>query len=170
MQEYQVKAGETVDLTKRDPNDTGDFQGNKQQARAETGKLNKRLQKLQEVLYAEHKQKILVILQGMDTTGKDGVIRHVFAGVNPQGVRVANFKVPTPAELDHDYSLAGAQAGPGKGELVIFNRSHYEEVLIVRVHELGRPKVWKRRFDQINEFERCYRKRGPPAEVLSTYR
>jgi PPK2 family polyphosphate:nucleotide phosphotransferase len=148
-----VKPGEKVKLAAWDANDTGDFKGNKQQAKLETGKLNGRLQVLQEVLYAEHRQKILVVLQGMDTSGKDGAIRHVFEGVNPQGVRVANFKEPTQEELDHDFLWRVHKQVPAKGELVIFNRSQYEEVLIVRVHELVPREEWKSRYDQINAFE-----------------
>lgn len=153
MKEYMVKPGEKVKLAAWDPNDTGDFHGNKKQAKLETGKLNERLQVLQEVLYAEHRQKILVVLQGMDTSGKDGTIRHVFEGVNPQGVRVANFKEPTQEELDHDFLWRVHKQVPAKGELVIFNRSQYEEVLIVRVHELVPRQVWEQRYGQINAFE-----------------
>ena len=153
MKEYQVKPGEKVKLAEWDPNDTGMFNGNKQQAWAETGELNKRLQDLQEVLYAEHKHKILVLLQGMDTSGKDGAIRHVFEGVNPQGVRVANFKEPSQEEMDHDFLWRIHKQVPALGELVIFNRSQYEEVLIVRVHNLVERKVWEQRYDQINDFE-----------------
>jgi PPK2 family polyphosphate:nucleotide phosphotransferase len=160
VKEYQVKPGEKIKLSHWDPNDTGDFHGNKKRAQAETRKLNKRLQDLQEVLYAEHKHKILVILQGMDTSGKDGAIRHVFAGVNPQGVRVANFKEPTQDELDHDFLWRVHKQVPAKGELVIFNRSQYEEVLIVRVHELVPQEIWKKRFDQINDFEQMLAETG----------
>jgi PPK2 family polyphosphate:nucleotide phosphotransferase len=153
MREYLVKPGEKVNLAEWDPNDTGDFLENKQQARAETKKFNKRLQTLQKVLNAEHKHKILVLLQGMDTSGKDGAIRHVFEGVNPQGVRVANFKEPTQEELDHDFLWRIHEQVPAKGELVIFNRSHYEDVLIVRVHELVPKNEWEKRYDQIQDFE-----------------
>jgi PPK2 family polyphosphate:nucleotide phosphotransferase len=96
----------------------------------------------------------------MDTSGKDGVIRHVFEGVNPQGVRVASFKVPTPQELDHDYLWRVHQHTPGRGEIVIFNRSHYEDVLVVRVHNLVPPEVWGRRYEQINAFERTLVEEG----------
>ena len=154
MREYQVIPKKKINLAEWDPNDTGEFQENKQQARAEIKKLNHRLQELQEVLYAEHKHKLLVVLQGMDTSGKDGAIRHVFAGVNPQGVRVANFKEPTREELDHDFFWRVHKQVPARGELVIFNRSHYEEVVIARVHELVPQEVWKKRFGQINSFEK----------------
>jgi PPK2 family polyphosphate:nucleotide phosphotransferase len=153
MKDYRVKPGEAVKLSEWDPNETGMFLENKQQAKAETGKLNKKLQGLQEVLYAEHRHKVLVLLQGMDTSGKDGAIRHVFEGVNPQGVRVANFKEPSQEELDHDFLWRVHKQVPGLGELVIFNRSHYEEVLIVRVHELVPREVWEKRYEQINAFE-----------------
>jgi PPK2 family polyphosphate:nucleotide phosphotransferase len=115
---------------------------------------------LQELLYAEHKHKLLVVLQARDAGGKDGTIRHVFEGVNPQGVKVAGFKVPTPIELDHDYLWRVHRRVPGKGEIVIFNRSHYEDVLVVRVHELVPPEVWGRRFAQINDFERLLAEEG----------
>lgn len=153
MREYLVKPGEKVKLAEWDANDSGKFKGDKQQAKVETGKLNQRLQDLQEVLYAEHRHKILVILQGMDTSGKDGAIRHVFKGVNPQGVKVANFKEPALEELDHDFLWRIHKQVPGRGELVIFNRSQYEDVLIVRVHGLVPPEQWKQRYDQINAFE-----------------
>ncbi|MCU0488928.1 MAG: polyphosphate kinase 2 family protein, partial [Anaerolineales bacterium] len=122
--------------------------------------LNAELEVLQELLFAEHKQKILVVLQGMDTAGKDGVIRKVFEGVNPQGVKVASFKVPTSEELDRDYLWRVHKQVPGKGELVIFNRSHYEDVLVVRVHNLVPEDVWSRRYEQINEFERLLAQEG----------
>jgi PPK2 family polyphosphate:nucleotide phosphotransferase len=112
------------------------------------------------VLYAEHKHKVLVVLQAMDTGGKDGVISHVFEGVNPQGVRVASFKVPSEEELSHDYLWRIHQQVPGKGELVIFNRSHYEDVLVVRVHNLAPEAVWSRRYEQINHFEKMLADEG----------
>ena len=136
MKQYLVKPGEKVNLSKWDPNDKGDFEGGKIEGRAEVAKLNDKLEALQELLYAEHKHKVLVVLQAMDTGGKDGVIRRVFDGVNPQGVRVASFKVPTREELNHDYLWRVHKVTPGKGQMVIFNRSHYEDVLVVRVHKL----------------------------------
>ena len=112
------------------------------------------------MLYAENKHKVLIVLQAMDTGGKDGVIRHVFDGVNPQGVRVAAFKQPTPTELAHDYLWRVHQQTPGKGEVVIFNRSHYEDVLVVRVHNLVPEAVWRRRYEQINAFEKLLAEEG----------
>lgn len=160
MQRYQVKPAQRIDLGQHDPNDQRAFPGNKEEAKEELKRLNERLQELQELLYAEHKHKVLIILQALDTGGKDGVIRHVFEGVNPQGVRVANFKVPTPEELDHDYLWRVHKQVPGRGEIVIFNRSHYEDVLVVRVHNLVSPEVWGRRYDQINVFEHLLAEEG----------
>lgn len=154
MKKFRVKPGAKVDLSKWDPNDTGDFKGGKEKGLSELAELNSRLEALQEVLFAEHKHKVLVVLQAMDTGGKDGAIRRVFDRVNPSGVRVASFKAPTPQELDHDYLWRVHQQVPGRGELVIFNRSHYEDVLVVRVHQIVPPEVWGARYDQINEFER----------------
>ena len=154
MDRYKIKPGDKVKLAQIDPEDTHEFKDSKSAAQPVIAKLNSQLEILQEQLYAEHKHKILVVLQGMDTSGKDGTISHVFEGVNPQGVRVASFKVPTPEEMDHDYLWRVHAQTPGKGELVIFNRSHYEDVLVVRVHNLAPEDVWKKRFDQINAFER----------------
>lgn len=153
MEKYMVKPGTKVNLSKLDPDDTGDFRSGKEEALAEITSLTQKLTNLQEVLFAEHKHKILIVLQAMDTGGKDGTIRHVFSGVNPAGMRVVSFKVPSAEELDHDYLWRIHAATPAKGEMVIFNRSHYEDVLVVRVHEIVPPEVWKKRFEQINAFE-----------------
>ncbi|HKJ38608.1 MAG TPA: polyphosphate kinase 2 family protein [Anaerolineales bacterium] len=160
MKQYMVKPESTVKLSKWDPNDTGDFKGGKKEGQAEVRKLNAKLESLQELLFAEHKHKVLVVMQAMDTGGKDGTIRRVFDGVNPAGVRVASFKAPTSEELDHDFLWRIHKEAPGSGEMVIFNRSHYEDVLVVRVHDLVPKKVWSKRFDQINEFERTLAENG----------
>lgn len=160
MERYLVKPGDKVDLSKWDPNDTGDFIGGKEEGLQEVERLNSKLEELQELLFAEHKHKVLVVLQAMDTGGKDGVIRRVFDGVNPQGVRVASFKAPTEEELDHDYLWRIHKAVPGRGEMVIFNRSHYEDVLVVRVHNLMPEQIWKQRYEQINAFERHLAENG----------
>jgi PPK2 family polyphosphate:nucleotide phosphotransferase len=154
MKPYLVQPDKKLDLTKHHPNDSSQFDGNKGDSLAELEKLNTRLAELQELLYAENKHRLLIVLQAMDTAGKDGTIRRVFTGVNPQGVRVASFKVPTPEELAHDYLWRIHKQVPGKGEIVIFNRSHYEDVLIVRVHNLVPPEVWAKRYQHINDFER----------------
>jgi len=154
MDRYRVKPDSRVDLGEWDPNDKSAFPRGKNEGRKRLLELNQRLEELQELLYAEHKHKVLIVLQAMDTGGKDGTIRHVFEGVNPQGVRVASFKKPTPEELDHDYLWRVHEQVPGKGEIVIFNRSHYEDVLVVRVHNLAPNEVWSKRYDHINGFER----------------
>lgn len=153
MERYRVKPGQRVNLADWDPQEKGDFD-DKDAGRVEIEQLNKELEELQEVLYAENKHKLLIVLQAMDTGGKDGVIRHVFDGVNPQGVKVAAFKVPTPEELSHDFLWRIHKQTPGRGEIVIFNRSHYEDVLVVRVHNLVPREVWSRRYNHINAFER----------------
>ena len=160
MKQYLVKPDAKIKLSKWDPNDTGSFKGGKEKGLAQLEKLNGKLEALQELLFAEHKHKVLIVLQAMDTGGKDGVIRRVFDGVNPAGVRVVSFKAPTPEELDHDYLWRIHKQMPGKGEMAIFNRSHYEDVLVVRVRNIIPPEVWGKRFDQINEFERTLAENG----------
>ncbi len=160
MKHYLVEPDTKISLEKCDPNDNKAFDGDKEKGLMVIGKLNQELQALQELLYAEQKHKVLVVLQAMDTGGKDGVIRHVFQGVNPQGVKVASFKVPTSEELAHDFLWRVHQVTPGLGEMVIFNRSHYEDVLVVRVHDYVPEDVWKKRYDQINEFERLLTESG----------
>lgn len=134
--------------------------GGKEATQAATEKLAKRLGELQELLYAEHQRKVLILLQGMDTSGKDGTVRKVLRETSPQGVRVVSFKKPTEAELDHDYLWRVHAHVPMRGELVVFNRSHYEDVLVVRVHSLVPKSVWRRRYDQINDFERMLSEEG----------
>jgi len=106
------------------------------------------------LLYAEGKSSVLIILQAMDTGGKDGTIRNVMAGVDPQGCDVKSFKVPTPEELAHDFLWRAHKVTPCRGKIVIFNRSYYEDVLVVRVHSLVPKEVWSKRYDQINDFEK----------------
>ena len=160
MDIYRVKPGSRVDLKKIDPQDKKGFSGSKKDANQHLAELSLKLEGLQELLYAEHKHRLLVILQAMDTGGKDGTIRHVFQSVDPLGVRVTSFKVPTPEELDHDYLWRVHRQTPGKGETVIFNRSHYEDVLVVRVHNLVPHEEWSKRYDQINAFEELLAQEG----------
>jgi PPK2 family polyphosphate:nucleotide phosphotransferase len=160
MERYLVKPGTKVDLSKWDPQDTSGFDGDKKDGLELLDQVNTELETLQELLYAEHKHKVLIVLQGMDTSGKDGTVRAVFEGVNPQGVRVVSFKVPTSKELEHDYLWRVHQETPGSGEIVIFNRSHYEDVLVVRVHKLVQEEEWRRRYDQINAFEQTLAEEG----------
>ena len=157
---YLVKPGQDINLAEWDPAKTPAWKGDKDSALEQVGKINAELETLQELLFAEGKRKLLIVLQGMDTSGKDGVIRRVFEGVNPQGVRVAAFKVPTAPELARDYLWRVHQQVPGRGEMVIFNRSHYEDVLVVRVHNLVSDAQWKRRYAQINAFERLLAEEG----------
>jgi PPK2 family polyphosphate:nucleotide phosphotransferase len=160
MDRYRVKPDQKITLDVWDANETGDFEGGKTAGKAHLRYLNAELETLQELLYAEGKYRILIVLQGMDTSGKDGTIRHVFEGVNPQGVRVAGFKKPTSEELAHDFLWRVHKRVPRNGEIVIFNRSHYEDVLVVRVHELVPPEVWRKRYDQIVAFERILAETG----------
>jgi PPK2 family polyphosphate:nucleotide phosphotransferase len=143
-----------MDLFAVDPADTSAFRGGKRKAEAELPRLRSELDRLQELFYADARRGLLVVLQGMDTSGKDGTIRHVFEGVNPQGVRVSSFRVPTPSEGAHDFLWRIHQRAPAKGEIVIFNRSQYEDVLAARVHHLVPRKLWSKRYHAINEFER----------------
>jgi len=160
MDKYRVKPGQKIKLGDYDPEDKSQFSGGKKDAESRLAELVQKLDELQELLYAEHKHKILVILQALDTGGKDGTIRAVFSGINPQGVHVASFKVPTPEELDHDFLWRVHSQVPGKGELVIFNRSHYEDVLVVRVHQLVPEEVWRKRYALINNFEQMLAEEG----------
>ena len=111
------------------------------------------LDRLQYLLYADAGASLLIVLQGLDAAGKDGTIRHVMTGMNPQGVRVTPFKQPTPDEAGHDFLWRVHRAVPGRGEVAIFNRSHYEDVLVVRVHKLVPEEAWRARYDEINHFE-----------------
>ncbi len=160
MKKYRVANNEKIDLDKWDPDDTSEFKGDKNQAEDRILSLTKDLDKLQDIYYADSRHKLLIVLQGMDTSGKDGVIRHVFEGVDPLGVRVASFKAPTPEELSHDYLWRVHKQLPGNGEIVIFNRSHYEDVLVVRVHNLVPPESWSLRYEQINRFEKMLSEEG----------
>jgi PPK2 family polyphosphate:nucleotide phosphotransferase len=160
MRRYRVRPGSRVELREWDPNDESAFPEGKAAGRERLVELTARLEALQELLFAEHKHKVLIVLQAMDTGGKDGVIRRVFDGVNPQGVRVAAFKAPTPEELDHDFLWRIHRQTPRRGEIVIFNRSHYEDVLVVRVHSLVPEAVWSKRYRHINAFERMLADEG----------
>lgn len=160
MNRYVVQPGSAFCLSSVDPEDTSAFAGSKDDAREELAALTHRLQELQELLYAEHRHRVLVVLQAMDTGGKDGVIRWVFGPLNPQGVKVVAFKVPTPEELDHDFLWRIHKHTPGRGEMVIFNRSHYEDVLVVRVRSLVPREVWSRRYEHIRAFEKMLAEEG----------
>jgi PPK2 family polyphosphate:nucleotide phosphotransferase len=148
----RIKPGTRVRLAKRDLRAT--FGWDKETAEPETARQLDRLTELQDRFWAEAKRAVLVVLQGIDAAGKDGTIKKVMTAFNPQGSPVTSFKVPSTEELAHDYLWRVHQAVPRKGEIGIFNRSHYEEVLVVRVHDLVPRPVWSQRYDQINAFER----------------
>jgi PPK2 family polyphosphate:nucleotide phosphotransferase len=160
LKRYKVEPGNTVKLAKWDSNDHHEFSGDRKKAVACMAEIYSKLTRYQELLYAEHKRKVLIILQAMDTGGKDSTIKKVFGPLNPQGVKVTSFKEPTVQELDRDYLWRAHRQVPGKGEIVIFNRSYYEDVLVVRVHKLVDKQIWAKRFRQINDFERMLWEEG----------
>lgn len=152
-QPLRPEPGDSIDLKDYDPGFTGDYR-DKESALPHIEKNRRRMEALQDVLYAERKHALLIVLQAMDAGGKDGTIRHVMSGVNPQGVQVTSFKVPTQEELEHDFLWRIHKNVPPRGMVGIFNRSHYEDVLIVRVEKLVPKEVWNARYDHINAFER----------------
>ena len=156
MKRYRVKPDTSFSLKDYDPNDTGEYNkkdADKDAAKKETEKLVLKLGRLQDRLYANGSSALLIVLQGMDTSGKDGTIKHVMSAVNPQGCKVVAFKAPSHDELAHDFLWRVHHEVPSKGFIGIFNRSHYEDVLITRVHGWVSEKTAKRRFNQIKEFE-----------------
>lgn len=153
IEKYRIAPGTRVKLADIDPDDHSLYGLDKDSSDDFLKQLNEEMEALQELLYAEGKHKVLIVIQATDTGGKDGTIAHVFEGVNPQGVDVASFKVPTPEELAHDYLWRIHKHTPASGKIVIFNRSHYEDVLVVRVHSLVPEERWRKRYDQINAFE-----------------
>ena len=167
---FIVRPGENIRLKDYDPGFTGSYR-TKADASAKLRKDIERLAKLQNVLYADNTRALLVVLQGMDAAGKDGTIRHVMSGVNPQGTDVHSFKSPSAEELDYDFLWRSMKALPARGGIGIFNRSYYEEVLVVRVHpeilDLQQlppgakgKNIWKHRFDAINDFEKYLARNG----------
>lgn len=149
---FAVEPGAKVRLAKIDPSYTGKHESH-DEALPEIQENLERLGKLQYLLYADGNQSLLVVLQALDAAGKDGTIRHVFSGMNPQGTFVFRFKKPTEQEAAHDFLWRAHRRTPGKGEVVIFNRSYYEDVLVVRVHKLVTHSVWSKRYELINDFE-----------------
>jgi PPK2 family polyphosphate:nucleotide phosphotransferase len=150
---WRVHPGQRVSLDAFDPASTPGAPGDREATEAALPDLQARLEELQGRLYAEGRRSLLVVLQGIDAAGKDGTIKHVFSGVNPQGARVASFKAPTGEELDHDFLWRVHAQVPRAGQIGIFNRSHYEDVLVARVDKLVAPAVWRRRYGHINDFE-----------------
>jgi PPK2 family polyphosphate:nucleotide phosphotransferase len=149
---YRVQPGKPISLATLNPNASEHYK-KKKHVEQELDIQRKRLQNLQERLYAEHQRSLLIVLQAMDTGGKDGTIKHVFGGLNPQGCQVWSFKKPSDDELSHDFLWRYHQRAPQRGMITIFNRSHYEDVLVVRVKQLVSEDVWRERYHLINEFE-----------------
>jgi len=149
---FAVDAGERPRLSKVDASYTGKHESH-EKALPEIQAHVERMDKLQSLLYADGNKSVLVVLQALDAAGKDGVIRHLFTGMNPQGTAVFGFKQPSKHEAAHDFLWRAHLRAPGKGEVVVFNRSYYEDVLVVRVHDLVPKSVWSKRYDLINDFE-----------------
>lgn len=157
--EFQVEPGAKVKLDKIDASYTGKHETH-EKAKGELAANVERLSKAQYLLYADAGQSLLVVLQGLDAAGKDGVIGHLFSGLNPQGVKVARFNQPTHEEASRDFLWRVHAKAPAGGEIMIFNRSHYEDVLVARVHKLVPKHVWSRRYDLINSFEKLLTRNG----------
>jgi len=153
MDNYLLKPGAQFKFDQWNPNDKSWFSGNKEAGVHELHRLKAELYELQVAFYAERKHRIMIVLQGMDTSGKDGTIRHVFGGLDPQGIHVATFGKPSTLEMNHDYLWRIHQQTPKTGQITIFNRSHYEDVLAVRVRQLMPRDVWSKRFKHIVDFE-----------------
>jgi PPK2 family polyphosphate:nucleotide phosphotransferase len=157
--QFIVKPGQDIRLSRFDPDFTDGFK-DKSDVEEHLQRNVARLARLQDLLWAEKKRALLIILQAVDAGGKDGTIKHVMSGVNPQGCVVTSFKVPSVEESGHDFLWRVHKAVPVRGQIGIFNRSHYEDVLVVRVHKLVEKAVWKPRFQQINNFERMLTENG----------
>lgn len=162
---YSPEPGKSIRLSDYNADDDGGL--DKETAALEVEKLKMRMADLQEMLYAQSKQALLVILQALDTGGKDGTIKKVFSGVTPLGVHVTSFKAPSAEELAHDFLWRVHRNAPSKGLIGVFNRSHYEDVLIVRVNQLVPESVWRKRYEQINAFEHLLAENG--TRILKFY-
>ncbi|MGL5017088.1 MAG: PPK2 family polyphosphate kinase [Luteolibacter sp.] len=161
LERYWVRPGEKLDLGKIDAGEKALFKGkDKTEILPQFDELQDQLQELQKKLYAQNKHRILVVMQAMDTGGKDGCIKHVFSRIDPQGIHVRSFKKPSEEELSYDYLWRVHSKVPHKGELVIFNRSHYEDIVAVRVKKIFPDEVWKRRQRHVIEFERMLAEEG----------
>lgn len=159
MKIYRVKPGVKFSFSAHDPEGPKDI-GTKELGLAALAQLRTEIQDLQRVLYAEHSKRLLVILQAMDTGGKDGTVRQVFSGIDPHGFRVVPFKAPTAVELEHDFLWRIHAQAPAQGEIVVFNRSHYEDILAVKVKNLMPKPVWEKRYDHIINFEKLLADEG----------
>ncbi len=163
---FWVEPGSKVSLGKIDP-DYKDKHEDKESADAEIVEQSQKMRDLQYMIYAENRRSLLICLQAPDAAGKDGTIRHVFGAMNPQGTRVHAFKVPSQEEREHDFLWRIHKYTPAKGEVAIFNRSHYEDVLVARVHDLVPKETWSKRYDLINDFERNLAENG--THILKFY-
>jgi len=152
LDRLRVDPGSPAKIAERDPDDTLGLDKGTSEKRIDT--LVDRIDELQYRLFSEHRRSILLVLQGLDASGKDGVVRRVFDGVNPTGVRVTSFKVPVGAEVQHDYLWRIHAALPARGEIGVFNRSHYEDIVAVRMHRIAPEEVWRRRYEHLRAFER----------------
>jgi PPK2 family polyphosphate:nucleotide phosphotransferase len=159
LKKFIVQPGTKIRLKHFDPEYHGKHESH-QDALPEIQKYVEKMAQLQYLMYAERKHSLLIVLQGLDAAGKDGVVRHVLTGMNPAGCVAVGFKQPTPEELAHDFLWRVHPHVPAKGSVTIFNRSHYEDVLVVRVHELVPENVWSKRYDEINDFERLIAKQN----------
>lgn len=154
INKLMIAESKKIDLQKFNPD--YDFSIHKEEAEDVLERsLRKRMSDLQHRLYAERKKALLIVLQGVDTSGKDGTIRHVISAFNPQGCTVKAFKEPTAEDLSHDFLWRIHKGAPAKGEIVAFNRSHYEDIIQPRVHKIVRKSIWSQRYEYINSFERC---------------
>ncbi len=160
FEKYQVKHGAKFDFSDHASSDKALYQGAKDEADAQFDMLQDELQHLQKMLYAQNKHKVLVVMQAMDTGGKDGCIKHVFSRIDPQGLHVRSFKKPTEEELAHDFLWRVHSKVPSTGQIVIFNRSHYEDIIAVRVKKLFPDEVWKRRQQHVLDFEKMLAEEG----------
>jgi PPK2 family polyphosphate:nucleotide phosphotransferase len=160
FEQLRIEPSAKVSLAAIDPDATPGYKQSKRHALDKLEALSRRLTTLQGMFWAERKRKLLVVLQGMDTSGKDGTIAHVFESVNPLGVKAVAWKAPSEQELAHDFLWRIHAQVPGAGEMAIFNRSHYESVTTERVRELVPPAVWRRRYQEINDFERLLTQSG----------
>ena len=159
VNDYLAKPGKTIDLSKYDPRDMGSF-NDKEKTKAQTAKDAEAIDALQNVLYAEGKRALLVVIQGIDGSGKDGTVRAVFNTCGPIGVVMTSYKGPSAEELAHDYMWRIHKACPPRGMIGIFNRSHYEDVLVAKVRKFASPEVIEQRYDQINNFEKLLVENG----------
>ncbi len=158
LSDYRIQPGKDVHMNKIDTNECGDW--DEESALKRLAKNRAKIIELQDILFAEHKQSLLVVLQAMDAAGKDSTIKAVTEGINPQGCGVVSFKQPSSEELSHDFLWRIHQEVPQKGKIEIFNRSHYEDVIITRVHDLVPRDLIKKRYDHINDFERMLTDHG----------